>query len=138
MNAVRADLRERVDDALVLWNGGRREGAFLIALIAVAARARRDSPPPIPDRESFERFIRAHFSVRISVEFRGQLEPLERIFYKWLRCELVHDGGLPVDVSFTKSSGDGELSVRAGGAPDYVLLVSPSWFHKLTEWALIP
>jgi hypothetical protein len=31
---------------------------------------------------------------------------------------------------------DGELSVRAGGAPNYVLLISPGWFDRLFAWAL--
>jgi hypothetical protein len=130
------DIQERVEDALLLWREGRREGAFLLALVAVAARARRNDPQTASDREVFEQFIARRFSVRISLEFRGQLEPLERIFYKWLRCELVHEGGLPVDVRFMEGCGDGELSVRAGGAPEYLLLVSHGWFHKLIQWAL--
>ncbi len=50
--------------------------------------------------------------------------------------ELVHDGGLPVDLRFNEDAEPGELSVRAGGAPDYVLLVSPGWFDQLIAWAL--
>jgi len=53
-----------------------------------------------------------------------------------VRCELVHEGGLPVDVRFIEDVGPGELSVRAGGNPDYVLLLSPGWFDQLLEWAL--
>ena len=78
------------------------EGAFLSALAAVAASARRQFPnrKVIGDRESFERFLTGAHSVRISVEFRGEAHPVEHIFYKWLRCELVHEGGIPVDIQF--------------------------------------
>ena len=73
--------------------------------------------------------------MRISVEYRGEQWPLEQIFYKWFRCEIVHQGGLPVDVLVLEDTDPGELSVRAGGAPEYVLLVSPGWFDQLIVWA---
>jgi hypothetical protein len=53
-----------------------------------------------------------------------------------MRCELVHDGGLPIDLHFIENAEPGELSVRAGGAPNYVLLISPGWFDQLIAWAL--
>lgn len=53
-----------------------------------------------------------------------------------MRCELVRDGRLPVDLRFKDDAEPGELSVRAGGAPNYVLLVSPGWFDQLIAWAL--
>jgi hypothetical protein len=107
-----------------------------MALVAVAARARQDYPPPIGDREAFERFIESRFGPRISVEFRGKLHSLERVFYKWMRCELVHDGGLPADLQFKDDAEPDELSLRAGGAPEYTLVVSPGWFEQLIDWAL--
>jgi hypothetical protein len=128
-------IRDRIDDARLLWEAGRREGAFLMALVAVAARARQEHPKPVRDSDAFERFIRSRFGLRFSVEFRGELQPLERVFYKWMRCELVHDGGLPADLRFGESNEPSELSVRAGGAPEYVLLVSPGWFEQLVAWA---
>lgn len=129
-------IRERVVDAQLLWESKRVEGAFLLALVAVAARARRDHPRPTGDREAFGQFIRSHFRPRVSVEFRGRLHSLEDVFYKWMRCELVHDGGLPVDLKLMTTAEPGELSLRAGGAPDYVLLISPAWFDQLIAWAL--
>lgn len=55
----------------------------------------------------------------------GKLWPVEDILYKWFRCEIVHAGGLPADLRFLDTADIDELSVRAGGTPDYVLLVSP-------------
>jgi hypothetical protein len=130
------EIEERVADARLLWREGRLEGAFLMALVAIAARARKESSGSRKDRQTFEQFIRSRCSIRLSVEFRGEIQTWERILYKWMRCELVHEGGLPVDVRFLENSPPGELSVRAGGAPEYVLLLSPAWFDQLLEWAL--
>ena len=65
----------------------------------------------------------------------GQALALEQIFCKWFRCEIVHQGGLPVDVRFMDGIDPGDLSVRAGGAPEYMLVVSPDWFYQLIAWA---
>ncbi len=70
---------------------------------------------------------------RISVEYRGELHPVYHIFYKWFRCELIHEGALPVDVEFMPDPEPGVLSIRAGGAPDYVLKVSEGWFDELLQ-----
>lgn len=128
-------IQDRIDDALCLWRAGRREGAFLLALLAVIIRARQDFPPPTREGESFQRFVQSQFPTRISVEYRSKLWPLEQVFYKWVRCEIVHQGGLPMDLCFTEDADMSELKVRAGGAPDYVLLVSPGWFYQVIAWA---
>lgn len=127
--------QDRVDDALTLWRAGRREGAFLLAVVAVVVRAREDFPRPMGEAESFRRYIESKLPTRLSVEYRGRLWPIEQIFYKWFRCEIVHGTDLPIDVGLTDDDTPGELSVRAGGAPEYKLLVSSSWFHQLLAWA---
>lgn len=123
-------IHRRVEDALFLWSSGRHESAFLLALIAVAAIARRRYPQD-KDREAFERFLR-DTQLRVGhVEFRRGLEPLEHIFYKWLRCQLVHEGSLPPDIQFMPEKEDGWMSLRAGGAPEYLLKVGHNWFHHM-------
>jgi hypothetical protein len=126
-------INARVEDALFLWEHGRMEGAFLSAITAVAASARRQFPnrKDVKDRESFERFLSGAHSVRISVEFRGEVHPVEHIFYKWLRNELVHEGGIPIDIQFMPDDKPRLMSVRAGGAPEYVLKISRGWFYHL-------
>jgi hypothetical protein len=124
-------IRARIEDALLLYKNGRYEGAFLTALVAVAATARReDSDEKTGDRESFEAFLDKRRRAVLKVEFRGDLHTIPHIFYKWFRCELVHEGGLPMDVEFIESE---ELSLRAGGAPAYVLKISRGWFHWLVN-----
>jgi hypothetical protein len=128
-------IEERVDDATVLWEAGRYEGAFLLAIVALIARARQDFPKPMSEGAILRRYIESRVATRLSVEYRGTQWPIEDVFYKWFRCEIVHAGDLPVDIELIGDSATSELSVRAGGAPDYRLLVSRSWFHQFLAWA---
>lgn len=125
-------IKARIDDALFLWKNGRKEGAFLSALVAVASTSKRIFPA-VGDRDAFEKFLTSIHSVRISVEYRGELHTIEHIFYKWLRCELVHEGGLPADIEFMLDQKPSALIVRAGGAPEFILKLSEGWFHFLVN-----
>jgi hypothetical protein len=125
-------IRNRIEDAEFLWQHGRLEGAFLLALVAVAATSKRLHPND-GDRQAFESFLRQGVFERISVEFRGQLHPVYHIFYKWLRCELVHEGGVPMDIEFMPDTKPGTVAIRAGGAPEYLLKVSHGWFRELVH-----
>jgi len=123
-------VRDRIDDGMFLWEAGRREGAFLSVLAAVAATAKRRYPKKT-DRQAFEDFLAEASPARISVEFRGELHSIEHVLYKWLRCELIHDGGLPVDLAFISDFQPGARGLRAGGAPEYLLKLTESWFMFL-------
>lgn len=125
----------RIDDAMVLWDSGRLEGAFLSALAAVAATSRRQFPDrkAVNDREAFERFLAGTSSTRITVEYRGEFHSVEHVLYKWLRCELVHEGGIPIDIQFMPDSEPDSRTIRAGGAPEYILKISHGWFHHLIK-----
>ena len=122
-------IRARIEDALLLYKSGRYEGAFLASLVAVAATARLESPDPkMTDRKTFETFLDKRRRGVLKIEFRGDLHTIPYVLYKWFRCKVVHEGDLPIDVEFIESE---ELSLRAGGAPDYILKVSHGWFHWL-------
>ncbi|MGD0938497.1 MAG: hypothetical protein ABR905_02210 [Terracidiphilus sp.] len=123
-------IRSRLEDAELLWKSGRLEGAFVLALIAVAATSRRAFPGQ-KDGEAFENFLNQGWFKRLSVEYLGKVHEMRHIFYKWFRCELIHEGELPIDVEIVPDLKPGSLSVRAGGAPGYVLQVSRGWFHEL-------
>ena len=128
-------IRSRIDDELFLWNHNRLEAAFLSALVAVSATSRRQFPKPIGDRQAFEDFLKQGVFERISVEYRGEVHPVYHVFYKWFRCELVHDGSLPMDIEFTPEN---ELRIRAGGAHEYVLKVSYGWFYEIVHLVVHP
>ena len=128
-------IRSRIDDAILLWEKGRHEGAFLNALIAVAAIARKRYPKT-KDREAFEQFLKDSHTARLSVEYRGECYPIEHIFYKWLRCHLVHEGEIPIDIQFTQDTQNGLMSVRAGGAPEFILKIGTGWFHHMISFVV--
>jgi hypothetical protein len=117
---------DRLIDAQGLWAAGRREGALLLAMVALAASARRDHPKST-DRDAFVAFLKSRHTWTISVEFRGDQWDLDILFYTWLRCELVHQAALPIDIRFDDALTG--LEVRAGGSPEFVLLIAPDWFH---------
>ena len=131
MNGV----RDRVQDALLLWESGRREGAFICTLIAVAATARKRYSDQT-DRRSFEQFLSDCYPGCLQVEFRGKCQPVEHLLYKWLRCQLVHEAGLPTDIQFMEEEQSGTMSIRAGGQPEYLLKMGTGWFHHLVRCAV--
>ena len=143
-------IEARLEDARILWAQGRHEGAFLSALVAVAAASRILYPharppssgqrctghwlaghPKYKDKEAFELFLNQDVFGRLCVEFRGKVEPVYRLFYTWVRCELAHEGALPCDLVFIPNTIDGPLRIRAGGAPEFELLLSESWFWEI-------
>lgn len=120
-------IEDRLADADILWKHGRHEGALLSVLVAVAATARKTFPEITGDRASFEAFMKTTHGWTIGIEYRGQVVDLDHLFYKWLRCELVHTAALPVDLRIEDQLGDPNAnSVRAGGAPDYTVLLGPA------------
>lgn len=123
-------IRSQVEDAKFLYENARYEGAFLIILAAVAATARIESGNIQGDRNQFEHFLNTRWRGVVGVEYRGECHPIATIFYKWFRCELVHAGGLPVDIELIDTE---KMSLRAGGYPEYVLKISRGWFHWLVQ-----
>jgi len=127
-------IEDRLADADLLWHYGRREGALLIVLVAVAATARQTFPGLKGDRAAFEAFMRTTHDWTIAVEHRGEAIDMDHLSYKWLRCELVHTGSLPSDLRIDDSFADPlACGVRAGGEPDYTVLLSPGWYPFLAS-----
>ncbi len=123
-------IRNRLEDAEILWKAGRLEGAFISVLIAVAATSKRQFPGQ-RDAKAFEDFLDQGWFKRVKVEYRGEIHPMCHIFYKWFRCNLIHEAELPFDVEIVPDPEPGVLHIHAGGAPEYVLQVSKGWYHEL-------
>jgi len=121
----------RIDDAEFLWRAGRHEGALLSALVAFAATSRRVRPKQQEkyDAVAFKKLFQEQLPSGWSVTFRGELTSMDVLFYKWLRCELVHAGGLPIGLSFdpTDESGIFTMALR----DDLPIAVSTAWYHSL-------
>lgn len=124
-------IQKKVDDAKYLWNNGRKESGFLLVLIAFASIAQKIYPNIKKDRERFEKLYRDKNKGNIGVEFRGKLVSIETVFYKWMRCELVHEGSLPNDIEIMEEQKPNSMSIRAGGKPEYILKIGEGWFYHL-------
>ena len=123
-------IKTRIEDAEHLWAEGRKEGAWVMALIAAAATARKRYPPPMADNQSFKCFICDIAAAIVSgnVKARGPLylcfytdspeqhRKLEDIFYSELRCNLVHEAGLG-EVRFGESRVKGDQLVASLWVP---------------------
>jgi hypothetical protein len=84
-------IKNCIEDARFLWNAKRYESAFALALIAVAATSKKVFPNE-GDGKSFESFLVQGWFEKMHVEFRGKMHSINHIFYKWFRCELIHEG----------------------------------------------
>ncbi len=106
-------IQARIEDAGVLAENGRYEGALLMLLVAVAATSRKRYPRGTPsvkrpgkemcDREAFTKFLRDEIWQLVKegedfVKYRCEKMPIEDFLYKFLRCQLVHEGHTPVDL----------------------------------------
>jgi hypothetical protein len=110
-------VKERLEDARFLYENDRRIGAFLNVLVAVAATSRKRYAPETirTDREAFETFVQDEMLVisdgglgRLVLrvpnaglrEFPDDTVPFPTVLYKFVRCSLAHEGGLPDQVQF--------------------------------------
>jgi hypothetical protein len=115
----------RLDDAQVLYEAGRCDGALPSLLVAVAATSRKRYPRSagMGDHEAFTRFIADEMgnvtdsigNIRfenLHVEHRRP-DPmnLADVLYTYVRCELAHEATMPSDVVFVR---DPYLMLKAG------------------------
>jgi hypothetical protein len=149
-------VRERIEDAKLLWSAGRKEGAFVMILIAVAATARKRYPKPpkgvkpVPegqrpwpgeyanDGTAFKSFllddmdkITGGMKYNVAFPFRGKDKvPLEDILYAHLRCHMVHEGETPLTINFT------EPVVKDGKSYSVLRLKDPFGIPEMWLWNL--
>ncbi len=121
-------IKSRVEDAMVLWNAGHKEGAWVLALIAAAATSRKRYPRPETekDRDAFTKFIRDITMTLVygkpASEKRPTVifgdKPLADIIYKDMRNKLIHEGEIEGTVVLDECRlVDGEMTgtMRVGG-----------------------
>jgi len=87
------------DDAMFLYESGRRHGAILLLLCAVDSLAKNRLPDVTRNADRFERFLRSKMRRpdraqvhNIEVPRFRKVFTFEYIIYKFLRCPLVHEG----------------------------------------------
>jgi hypothetical protein len=129
-------IRQRVLDAEVLWNANNKEGAWIQAMIATAATARKRYPQPLPDNKSFKQYIQdITFTIwtglpnlqngKILLKFGER--PFEDVLYNDYRCMWIHEGTLDeAGLSETKFDGHKVIETLVVGAntmlPDHWIL----------------
>ena len=122
-------IRQRVLDAETLWRMNQREGAWVQAMIATAATARKRYPKPMPDGESFKRYIRDICVTIImgqpmppnlqggQILFKFGERAFEDILYKDYRCSWVHEATLTnAGLTETMRKGDQMIETLVVGA----------------------
>ena len=128
-------IRQIIKDAYFLWENERKKSAFLLVMVAVASLSKLRYSN-LRDGEAFRKVLHDFNTVRIRVEFRGELQTIEQVFYKWIRCYLVHESVIPDDIQFQEDKGIVNMSVRAGGEPEYILKIGTGWFFHFAESVL--
>jgi hypothetical protein len=123
-------IRRYIEDAKFLWKDGRRESAMLLAVVAVAATARKEQPTA-KDGEAFKALAKRIRPYPLLIYYRGEMRSIEEILYKWVRCVLVHEADWPMDIRFIPNPAPGQSSVRAAGGSEDVLELSESWFEDI-------
>ena len=124
-------IKSRIEDAELLWNQGRKEGAWVSALIAAAATSRKRYPRPITDNQAFKSFIRDVLPMLMyGKPLQGTPNPIiifdqtpvEDIVYEHLRCNLVHEAEPSQLITFSESKiVDGKLQATlAVGSPNVI------------------
>lgn len=113
-------IKQQIDDAIFLFQNGRYQGCLSVVMLAIGASSKKVFPsPPHRDNYAFEQFLGSRIASvlwghrlgdgvgnsRVMVTFREESHLIEHIFYKYYRCSLVHEGGLPNDVIFAPSAG---------------------------------
>lgn len=138
-------IRERLEDAKLLWENGRKQGAWIQVLIAAAATSRQRFPTK-HNGEAFRAFIRevtptiidatapaipGGVSIILNADTTKQM-PLDQVLYKHLRCNLLHEAVMPLGVCLSDSRlVDGKLVADLqGGSP---LTIPDFWVLHLAK-----
>lgn len=128
-------VRNRIDEARMLFDAGHDHAALILVATAIAASSRLKYPKSVvkSDKEAFVRYL----DERLNYIFLGFESPapfmtygdderrvtIGEIIYVEFRCNLVHEAGLPegVDIvsdkSPTLSHGDGKTQIGRGWLP---------------------
>lgn len=108
-------IKDKITDAKVLYTNGRKEGALLSILVAVAATSRKRYPLGTKnDGDAFTSFLAEELPkvIRVkhfNVKYRNEMILLQDLLYKFVRCNLTHEANIPEDIKFETSD---QLFVR--------------------------
>jgi hypothetical protein len=129
-------VRDRIEDSRLLFAAGRLDGAFLMVLTAVAGSSRRRFPENstwsrinaknmMGSGEAFVEFLREEETrvptgILRQIQFEGQPRTIADILWKYLRCDLSHEGELRERISVDY----GDFLVDSRGTSDHLTFSS--------------
>lgn len=125
---------ERIEDARMLYSNGRRMGALLSVLVALAATARKRYPrEDYKDREAFTRFLKDDMhkaglglTGNFNIGWGDRSFTFEELLYELVRCDLVHEATVDHDIEFIPGPG---LSISVGEG----VVLSDGWIDALAK-----
>jgi hypothetical protein len=131
-------IKERIKDADILFNLGRKEGALVLILAAVAGTSRKRYPKDkFKDDDAFKKFVSEEMSkyapgwkkdTNVKIKIQGRKLWMPHELYKFVRCELFHEAELPDFISFK-----GENGFNVTVLNNEQLIISDSIFHYLKK-----
>ena len=132
-------IKERINDADILFKLERKEGALLLVLVAVAATSRKRYPKSeiTRDNQAFKKFVSEEMSkyapgwkedTKVQINFRGRPLWMPHALYKFIRCNLAHEAELPEYISFK-----GEKGFNVTVLNNEQLIISDAIFHYLKK-----
>lgn len=145
---AKMSVKHRLEDAKLLWDNGRKDGALLEILIAAAATAKKRFPRK-KDKNGFKELIRQITPTIYDSNFppviggggiklvfgsdgsSNQLS-LDEALYTYFRCNLVHEACMPKNVQFI------EHKIIDGKEVDKIIVGTPlqlpeSWILNLAK-----
>ncbi|MEM9416263.1 MAG: hypothetical protein AAGA29_12420 [Planctomycetota bacterium] len=138
-------VRDRIDDARLLYANGRKDGALLSVLVAVSATSRMRYPRNVKkDREAFLAFLQEelvvathggtiNYHVKVpgsnTTKYPDEMMPIQNVFYEIIRCNLAHEAVIPNNIRFET----GDPSVQSTRIEANELVLSDSWIDGLAK-----
>ncbi len=130
---------DRLEDARILLDAGRDEGALLCVLTAVSGTSRVRFPPGTPSRrrpgndmgdgEAFAQFFAEampNIGMNINVRTADGMRSFGYVLYKLFRCSLAHEAGLSPRANFIPDDAPGCPHLRFDSPDPLAFTISHS------------
>ncbi|SDP33359.1 hypothetical protein SAMN05428975_1187 [Mucilaginibacter sp. OK268] len=137
------NIKQLITDAEFLYLHQHYYGALALSMVVIGASSRKTYPsgtasiatPPgrMNDKEAFQTFLTDNWKgLKPKLEVDGKGYSMAEILYKFYRCNIVHEGALPPEFSFT-DQGDESLTITTGGGSPFT--INKVWIKALLHTA---
>lgn len=138
-------IKDRLEDARLLYTHGRKDGALLSVLVAIGATSRLRYPKSAhKDRSAFLTFLHdelvvathggtLNYHVKVpgcdTSKYVDEMMPIQNVFYELVRCNLAHEGIVPSNIRFES----GPANVQSTKVESNELVLSDTWIDGLIK-----